>query len=110
MESDEQKSEGYICGGNQSGFLVTCHPLDLQLSAAGGTASVTGLHVGHFQRAASPEVLGTAPVAMLQKTPLRIDGDPGVQRIIRAEDDVHVPGHGLCIVMATLNHYFQHSV
>lgn len=59
-----------------------CHCLDLQLSAAGGTAGMAGFQVDNPQRVTSPEVFGAAPVGMLPEAALGICGYSGVERVV----------------------------
>ena len=61
--------------------------------AAGRAACVAILNIDHPFGAVNTKELGTASVQMLRKTPLNIIGDPGVERIIAALNDINRPIH-----------------
>ena len=74
-----------------------CHALDLQFSAAGRTPGMICFQIHNLQRLPPPEILGPAPIGMLPETPLRINGDSGIERVVGAENNIDVPGHSACL-------------
>jgi hypothetical protein len=36
---------------------------------------------------------------MLPETPLGVGGDAGIERVVRAENDIDVPGHVFCVIL-----------
>lgn len=81
--------------GRQLHFFGPAHGFDLGLPAGGRRAAVTAFEIDHLQRLPSPEILRAGAIGMLTKPPVNIRGNPGIERIVRAADDVHLPVHGL---------------
>ena len=83
-----------VTGKDEAQFLLAAEFLDGGFTLTGAAAVMTIFAVNHGQRLAAIEILGAAAkVAVLPEAPLQVGGDPGVQRVIVAADDVDRPIH-----------------
>ncbi len=79
----------------QNAFRGMVQPFDLQFPFSGRTAGVVTFQVHHTQRLPAAEVFCSGPIGVLPETPHRIRGNAGIKRVIRAEDYIDMPVHGL---------------
>jgi hypothetical protein len=83
-----------VTGMDEAQFLLAAEFLDGGFALTGAAAVMTIFTVNHFQRFAAIEIFGaTAKIAVLPETPFQVGGNPGVQRVIVASDDVDLPVH-----------------
>jgi hypothetical protein len=72
-------------------FVGAFQILDGALPLARGTSVVPAFKIDEFLRLAAPEILGAAPGCMLPHPPLYIGGNPGIERVVRAKNDIDMP-------------------
>ena len=93
------KCNGLILKNADSGFrhqeCLVCpvHGLDLCLSPGSARATVAVFEINHLYRLSSPKVLGPSTLLVLAESSFHIRGDPGVEGVVRTEDDVNLPVH-----------------
>ena len=69
------------------------HPLYLCFSPAGGAPAVATFEKDHLHWLTTAKILGATPLGVLTEAPFNIGGDAGIQRVIRAKNDVYMPFH-----------------
>ena len=69
------------------------HLLDLGLSPGSRAVCMTGFKIQSFYRLAPSKILGSASSGMLGETLVKIGGDPRIEGVVGAKNDVDLPVH-----------------
>src|SRR6266540_3886684 len=69
------------------------HALNLSFPLARTTPGMPFFQIQQAFRGSASEVLGTNPVCMLAESSFHISGDSRIERLVRTEDNVHMPIH-----------------